>query len=180
MKRITTAACAAVLILAGCGKQHDAQSTAPAAPPPATSVPAVAPPPPAAPASIPAAEPASAPVEAPPPPPPPPHAALAPHLGKPSGNGGETIAMRATRNLELQQCPGASCMALGIIPKHHAVKVDPFGIKIVKEADGTEHSWVKIAYEGDLCWVGSDCSSTTPTAHPIEGWVDYKLLAQSR
>jgi hypothetical protein len=184
MKRITTVACATVLVLAGCGKQHDTQSAASAEAPPVASAPAVVPPPvPVTPASnpvetptpTPAPEPTPAPVPEPTPTPAP--APAVPHASKPAASGGETIAMKAIRDIELQQCPGTSCMALGIIPKHHAVKVDPFGIRIVKESNGAEHTWVKIAYEGDLCWVGSDCSSTTPTAHPIEGWVDYKLLA---
>ncbi|WP_257827219.1 hypothetical protein [Burkholderia glumae] len=85
-------------------------------------------------------------------------------------------------DMNLRSCPGTTCSALIVIPKHAQVSVDTTSIRSVTEASGVQTPWIQITYSGPYCDPAmldqqQGCVVLREPRDPVVGWVNFKRLA---
>ncbi|MGF6674387.1 hypothetical protein [Paraburkholderia tuberum] len=85
-------------------------------------------------------------------------------------------------DINLRSCPGTTCSALVVIPKHGQVSVDATSIRNVTEASGAQTPWARITYSGPYCEPATldqqrGCVTLHEPGDPVVGWVNFQRLS---
>lgn len=85
-------------------------------------------------------------------------------------------------DMNLRSCPGTTCSALIVIPKHAKVSVETASIRNVTEASGAQTPWARVTYSGPYCDPATldpklGCTTLHEPGDPVTGWVNYQRLS---
>lgn len=85
-------------------------------------------------------------------------------------------------DMNLRSCPGTTCSALIVIPKHAQVNVDAASVRNVTEASGVQTPWARVTYSGPYCETATldqklGCVTLHEPGEPVTGWINYQRLS---
>lgn len=112
-----------------------------------------------------------------------PTAAQTPQQSTPQASGGGAVSMWiGNSDMNLRSCPGTTCSAVMVIPKHAKVDVDLASIRNVTESSGAQTPWARITYSGPYCDPKTidqqtGCVALQDPSGPTAGWVNYQRLS---
>lgn len=102
-----------------------------------------------------------------------------------TGPTGSSDMWIGPNDMNVRSCPGTTCSALAVVPKHSKVSADSASVRNVTEASGSQTPWVRITYTGPTCDVATidrqlGCVDPRDSGSPITGWVNFTRLVATQ
>jgi hypothetical protein len=88
-------------------------------------------------------------------------------------------------DMNLRSCPGTTCSASIVIPKHAQVSVDAASVRNVTESSGAQTPWARVTYSGPYCDPATidqnlGCVTLHEPGAPVTGWINYQRLSATQ